>query len=302
MQTQDHLTVWLTISLLTISGCNSEQRSTRSTAQSQETAEAAYLKQADDAIDIGTASLLVSEGIDPNVNVQDYLDRIDRLSGAIDQHTQDRTDAAHIIEVINSHVYGDNQVQYQIDKHFINDVFDHGQGNCMALVCLYLAIGQRLGLPLRAVSVAGHVFVRYQDSQVTLNIETTAQGQIRDDIFYKKMIAQSPESSLSKVKQLRVLTTRQLLCKLLLARGVLYRHRQQYHRAIEDFHLAIELDQGYPGAYNNRGSLYAEAGQYRQAIMDYNRAIHLHPHYTEAYNNRALAYACMQDRARALRE
>ncbi len=107
---------------------------------------------------------------------------------------------------------------------------------------------------------------------------------------------------MSKVKQLRVLTTRQLLCKLLLTRGLVHRRRQQCDRAIDDFHLAVELDRDYPGAYNNRGSIYAESGQYDKAIVDFNRAIALDPHYVEAYNNRGIAYACMKDRTSAIRD
>ena len=73
-------------------------------------------------------------------------------------------------------------------------------------------------------------------------------------------------------------------------RGLVYRKKEEYEKAIQDYTKAIELDTEYAYAYNNRGYVYDEIGDYDKAIVDYNRAIKLDPNYIYAYNNRGLAY------------
>ena len=42
--------------------------------------------------------------------------------------------------------------------------------------------------------------------------------------------------------------------------------------------------------YNNRGIAYRRKGQYDRAISDYNKALEINPRFAEAYNNRGRAY------------
>jgi len=52
-------------------------------------------------------------------------------------------------------------------------------------------------------------------------------------------------------------------------RGVAYRNKGQYARAIQDYDQAIKLDPNYAIAFRNRGIAYDEKGQYDRAIRDY---------------------------------
>jgi len=61
----------------------------------------------------------------------------------------------------------------------------------------------------------------------------------------------------------------------------------QNEQAIEDYNKAIELNPEYAEAYYNRATTKSELGQKEEAIEDYNKAIELNPEYAKAYNNRA---------------
>lgn len=63
-------------------------------------------------------------------------------------------------------------------------VLRSGRGNCLGLTSLYLAVGERLGLPLHAVLAPGHVFVRWDDGETRINVETTAGGREYPDEHY----------------------------------------------------------------------------------------------------------------------
>jgi hypothetical protein len=62
------------------------------------------------------------------------------------------------------------------------DLFVHGltegehEGTCASLPVLYVAIGRRLGYPLKLVECKGHLFVRWEDTKERFNIEGTSRG------------------------------------------------------------------------------------------------------------------------------
>ena len=73
-------------------------------------------------------------------------------------------------------------------------------------------------------------------------------------------------------------------------RGNRYGRNGVYHRAIEDFTKALELDPEHADAYYNRGCSWYEAGKYDDAIADLTRAIELDPTADHYYGQRAMVY------------
>jgi tetratricopeptide (TPR) repeat protein len=72
-------------------------------------------------------------------------------------------------------------------------------------------------------------------------------------------------------------------------RGLAYRLRGEYDRAIQDYNQAIKLNAKSAAAYNNRGVAYDHKGEYDRAIQDYDQAIKLKPS-AEVHFNRGNAY------------
>ncbi|MDM8519703.1 tetratricopeptide repeat protein [Anaerolineales bacterium HSG6] len=63
-----------------------------------------------------------------------------------------------------------------------------------------------------------------------------------------------------------------------------------FSEAIELFDQAIELDDEFANAYNNRGLSYYELGESNQALADFNQAIKLAGDDSTPYNNRGIVY------------
>jgi tetratricopeptide (TPR) repeat protein len=83
-------------------------------------------------------------------------------------------------------------------------------------------------------------------------------------------------------------------------RGVAYRQKGEYDRAIADYDRAIELNRNYAVAYNNRGNAYFDKGDFERAIADYSRFIALSPNDANAYFSRGVAYRQKGDYDRAI--
>src|SRR6516162_9233986 len=74
-------------------------------------------------------------------------------------------------------------------------------------------------------------------------------------------------------------------------RGVGYRLKGDYDRAIADYNQAIKLNAKFAVAYINRGNAQLGKGHYDRAIDDYNQAIKLKADFAPAFDNRCWARA-----------
>ena len=60
---------------------------------------------------------------------------------------------------------------------FLNGLTDaEHQGTCASMPVLYVAVGRRLGYPLKLVECKGHLFLRWEDKKERFNIEGTSRG------------------------------------------------------------------------------------------------------------------------------
>ena len=75
-----------------------------------------------------------------------------------------------------------------------------------------------------------------------------------------------------------------------LDRGNRYGRNGVYHRAIQDYTTAIELQADLAEAWYNRGCSWYEVGDFEKSITDLTRAIHLAPSNGIYYGQRALVY------------
>jgi lipoprotein NlpI len=69
-------------------------------------------------------------------------------------------------------------------------------------------------------------------------------------------------------------------------RGIAYRVKGDYDRAIADHDQAITLRPGFAAAFNSRGFAYQLKGDFERAIADYNAATNLKPDLAAALKNR----------------
>src|SRR5262249_28342935 len=73
-------------------------------------------------------------------------------------------------------------------------------------------------------------------------------------------------------------------------RGIAYKNKGDYDRAIADYDEAIRLNPELEEAFNNRGVAYESKGNYYRAIADYDAAIRLNLDNPNALNNRGRTY------------
>lgn len=294
-----------------------------------------------DEVDLGTAALIVSERWSELVAGVRGLETLDDMAIEIRERLRDKRIRMNYraIEVINEYLFKDLGFTPLAEADDPNDLFlhtvlDKRKGYCLSLSVLYLAIGERLGLPLYGVVVPGHFFVRYDDGRVQFNIETTSQGGTASDEHYRKKF-QVPKDSRNSIylKNLNKLQT--LGCffnnlglsynhvgnseseMLALLRAVeinptlsesranlgnAYQRRGQIVEAIREYEAALAINPSDPKTHNNLGNAYSERGWMSYAISEYRRALELDGKFVDAYRNLAIALTKQERYGEAVRE
>jgi Transglutaminase-like superfamily len=116
------------------------------------------------------------------------------------------------------------------DTFFVDskDLFLHGlvssraMGTCISMPVFYVAIGQRLGYPMKLVTAKDHVFARWEsaDGKDRFNIEATGQGlSTPDDNFYKTWPFPISDEDIKLNSYLKAQTAAQELSLFLDTRG-----------------------------------------------------------------------------------
>lgn len=127
-------------------------------------------------------------------------------------------------------------------QHFIHGILEGRGGTCANLPVLYVAIGRRLGYPLKLVQAVGHWFVRWDDPETNtkFNIEATSQGlSSHPDEYYKSWPNPMSEKLVEKGWLLKSLEPHEELAAFYEMRGHCFLDWMNFRNAIEiGFHAS----------------------------------------------------------------
>jgi hypothetical protein len=164
---------------------------------------------------------------------------------------------------------------------FLNGLIDRRRGTCVSMPMLYVALGWRLGYPIRPVWVPTHILARWDDGTARVNIEATGYGGDLPDEHYEKEFLVSAECRERGV-ELVSLMPRQTLALLLLARADYWAKAGDVENQIADALRANLLFPELPlaivaleDAWNRRASRDTYFASARDHLLDVTRRIAL---------------------------
>lgn len=266
------------------------------------------LVQADDeCLDIAKSSLLIAKEVNAEINVKDYLECIDWYARMIKSRIQDNDGPETIVNIINDFLFNELGFTYvktgNLEDLYLNDVIDRRKGNCVGMSILYLSIVERLQLPLFGVNVPEHIFIRYDDGETKINIETGHKGINLNDSFYiTHSMERFDKTSIENGCYLRNLSKTEVIANIFLNRSKISRTSGNLKEALNDCNISILLKPEDPGTYCNRGVIYEKMGMITEAINDYGRAITLNHKYASAYYNRGSAFGVVDEIDKAIED
>ena len=107
---------------------------------------------------------------------------------------------------------------------------------------LYVALGRRLGYPLKLVTTKAHLFIRWESPTERFNLEATGKGMNRyDDEHFKRWPFPVSEEEIQADGYLRSLTPAEELALFLSLRGHCLREAGCLPEAIASYTEAVRL-------------------------------------------------------------
>lgn len=167
------------------------------------------------------------------------------------------------IRVLNSYFFEEKGFRLS-DLFLPNDLLQSRSGSCLGLSFLYLAVAEKLNLPMVGVETPGHFFVRYEDriKNVGYEIETTRKGK------FKRIRLKNARASL---------TLNQSLSHFMTNLAAFYIKEGDLKSAEGPVLRALEFDRNNPRAYYNRSIIFLARGEILQAKDDLERSLALDP-------------------------
>jgi tetratricopeptide (TPR) repeat protein len=242
-------------------------------------------------IDTGTAALIVSEAWSDMIAGRRYQQQLDDIAMEIRSRLKTPKPGFEAIPVINSYLFDElkfETIAKADDPYdlFLHSVMERKRGYCLSLSILYLAIGERLGLPLHGVVVPGHFFVRYDDGYVRFNIETTAKGSSASDDYYIQKFNVPKNNTIYMTN----LNKRQTLGCFFNNLGNVYGNINNVDQAIASLQWAVYINPSLAESRINLGNNYLLKNRTDDAITEYQAAVKINPDNAKAHNNLANAY------------
>jgi hypothetical protein len=143
------------------------------------------------------------------------------------------------------------------DDHFFadsRDILIHGMlgpgrmGTCSSMPVLYIALGRRLGYPLKLVSTRQHLFMRWDGSEERFDMEATGKGLDRyDDEHYRKWPFPINEQEIKEQGYLTSLSPREELSVFLSIRGTCLVEAGRSAEALASFDAAYRCAPNWKG-------------------------------------------------------
>ncbi|MEM8738096.1 MAG: hypothetical protein AAGG38_06410 [Planctomycetota bacterium] len=127
---------------------------------------------------------------------------------------------------------------------FLHGLLDTNLGTCGNMPTLQAAIARRLGWPVSLAPVEAHTVCRYDDGEVSYNIETTQTDKggfsaDTDDFYIEKF--NLPPQATAAGDTLKTMSAREMLGYFIALRGRYYRDTGQLDLADQDYSLARAL-------------------------------------------------------------
>ncbi len=213
----------------------------------------------EDKVDFAYAKLTIDQIIDPNINIDDEIHRLDRMvqdvqAMGVFTRSMDKKNALrrYLYEKGSWNRHQSFTYDFSdpkgtnIENKLLANYLTSKKGNCVSMPVLFITLGQKLGLNVTASTAPLHVFVKYTDDEtgITYNLETTSGGNPARDSWLRQGFSISDlaiKNGVYMQKLTRVETVAVMVSSLLQH----YQEQKQYGQVIATADLILKY---YPNA------------------------------------------------------
>jgi len=240
--------------------------------------------QAEEKIELGRAALTIALIDYPNLDIPDYLDRMDRLAMEVTGRSGPEADIYRSIAAVNYVLFrqygfhGNRDDYFDPKNSFLNEVIERKTGIPITLSVLYMEVAERVGLMLDGVGFPGHFLVKCVGDGEEIVIDPFNGGEIKSredidkmlfDLYGGKVVFHSDFLAPS--------TKKDILKRMLTNLKAIYINRNDLVRSLSALDRLVILDPTSAVDTRDRGVVYLRLECYAQAREDFETYLRLRP-------------------------
>ena len=259
----------------------------------------------DDRVDLLRAALTFARIEDPQLDVEQYVNRVEELSQRATTKVQDLDDPTNVIAALNQVLFQEemfrgNTVDYYSPRNsFLHDVLDRRLGIPISLALVYMEVARRVGFPLFGVGMPGHFLLKHYDAAGhSILIDVFERGVVvtEEDCRQKLNTIYSGQLTLQPEFLLPV-TRRQMLTRMLNNLRSIYLSQRDFRRAVQVVDLILVIYPRSPEDVKQRAVLRYNLDDYRGALNDFEEYVKMSPDASDADEIRQTALSLRRSMA-----
>ncbi len=231
-------------------------------------------KTPDDQVDLAHAALLISNGMNPDLDPNAELLHLDSMAEVAKKRIGSTEDPLSAINRLSEFLFDDLGFQgnqddyYNPDNSFLDRVLTTRMGIPISLSLLYIEVGKRLGMPLVGVGMPTHFLVKHE-----------ALDDIYVDAFNRGVLL-STEECRDRLKQvssgevgwdssfLQPVGRKAFITRMLRNLKQAYLHQEEHQGVLSMLDLLLCIQPEADIELRDRGLVNYRLGRYNEAIFD----------------------------------
>jgi regulator of sirC expression with transglutaminase-like and TPR domain len=231
----------------------------------------AILEQPEEAIDFAKANLTIDKIVDPSIDIEANLKRIDAIVKIIQSLLPANPSSQDKMLAVRKYLYEsgawNNHQPYQYDfadpkgikivNKLLPTYLTTHKGNCISMPLLFIVLGQRLGIDVTASTAPLHVLVKYTDSDTgqSYNLETTSGANPARDVWYQQTMHITDEALANKI-YLQKLSKRETVAVMAQVLAEDYYDKQEYEKAMMVSDVVLKYYKNAVSSMLMKGTLF----------------------------------------------
>jgi regulator of sirC expression with transglutaminase-like and TPR domain len=239
---------------------------------------------AEERLDLARAALAIASSNYPNLDIADYLSRIDRLAMEVAERVGDETNVYRSIAGLNDTLFrrhgyrGDRAEYFDPRNSFLNEVMERKKGIPITLSVLYMEVAQRIGFPLHGVGFPGHFLVKYMDDAQEIVIDPFNGGEIQGTATLENLLRRLYGGRATMHPDLlEPVTKKQTLRRMLNNLKLIYLGANDFVRGISIIDRLLILEPDSAEDLRDRGAIFLKLECFQQALDDFETYLRLVP-------------------------
>lgn len=246
---------------------------------------ARLLQTPDAELDLAEGALLIAAEEYPELRLGVYLNQIARMATDLKRRIRTEVEPQRVVEIANDyffeelHYKGNREEYYDPKNSYLNDVIERRVGIPITLAVLYVAVGERAGLPVRGIGMPGHFLVKYSPAKggAEVFIDAFNARTLNREECAKMLQEMYGEAVKMRPALLEPSTKRQILARILNNLKSLYMSRNDLPRALAASDRILLADPHLTSEWRDHGMLQLQLRQDTGALKDFTRYLAIRP-------------------------